>query len=166
MSANTSGTDLTLSGRFNHYSSTYLAPLAHFYARLHSRLYARFGGSRFTTLQGKPVFRLLLTGRKSGEPRPVMLMLVRDGDDLLVCGSNGGHPGVPNWWKNLLTTAAPAVQVGRDTWPVDVRVVTDEAEYEKHWRTLVAAYPDFATYRALSSRRFPMAVLSRAAGNR
>ncbi|NNH75307.1 nitroreductase family deazaflavin-dependent oxidoreductase [Nocardia uniformis] len=153
---------LTLSGRFNHYSSTYIGGVARFYARLHSRLYARFGGTRFTKLQGKPVFRLTVVGRKSGEPRPVMLMLVRDGDDLLVCGSNGGHPGTPNWWRNLIAAPTAHVQVGKESWPVDVRVVEDATEYEKHWRTLVAGYPDFETYRALSPREFPIAVLSRA----
>lgn len=152
---------LTISGRFNHYSTTYLGGVARFYARLHRRLYMHFDGTRFTKLQGKPVFSLKVVGRKSGEPRPVMLMLVRDGDDLLVCGSNGGHPGIPNWWKNMIASPTTEVQVGRESWPVDIRVVEDETEYEKHWRTLVAGYPDFATYRALSERRFPIAVLSR-----
>ncbi|WP_169814941.1 nitroreductase/quinone reductase family protein [Nocardia crassostreae] len=158
----TESTPLTLSGRFNHFSTTRLGRAARFYARLHRRLYDRFGGTRFTTLQGKPVFQLTVTGRKSGESRPVMLMLVRDGDDLLVCGSNGGNPGTPNWWGNLLATDKPEVRVGRESWPVTTHVVTDPAEYEKHWRTLVAGYPDFATYRALSTRRFPIAVLRRA----
>lgn len=152
---------LTLSGRFNHYSTTHLGGVARWYGRLHRRLYDRFGGTRFTTLQGKPVFELIVVGRKSGEPRPVMLMLVRDGDDLLVCGSNGGNPGTPNWWKNLAAAPTAEVKVGKERWPVSVRIVEDEVEYEKHWRTLVAGYPDFETYRALSPRRFPIAVLSR-----
>ncbi|MFI6869807.1 nitroreductase/quinone reductase family protein [Nocardia sp. NPDC050406] len=163
MAGNSGAARLTLSGRFNHYSSTYLGGVARFYARLHRRLYDRFGGTRFTRLQGKPVFRLTVVGRKSGEPRPVMLMLVRDGDDLLVCGSNGGHPGLPNWWKNLAAAGRGEVRVGKQTWPVSVRQVEDPAEYEKHWRTLVAGYPDFETYQALSPRKFPIAVLSRAA---
>ncbi|WP_084524163.1 nitroreductase/quinone reductase family protein [Nocardia inohanensis] len=164
MAGKTSGTgELTLSGRFNHYSSTYLGAVARFYARLHARLYDRFGGTRFTTLAGKPVFRLLVTGRKSGEPRPVMLMLVRDGEDLLVCGSNGGHPELPNWWRNLLATERPEVQVGRERWAVDAQVISDDTEYERLWKVLVAGYPDFATYRELSPRRFPIAVLRRSA---
>ncbi|MEV6070645.1 nitroreductase/quinone reductase family protein [Nocardia sp. NPDC052001] len=162
MAGNSSETgNLTLSGRFNHYSSIYLGFAARAFARLNSRTYARSGGTRGNTLQGKPVFQLIVTGRKSGEPRPVMLMLIRDGDDLLVCGSNGGHPGTPNWWHNLAAQPTARVQVGPDTWPVDVHIVTDDAEYEKHWRTLKAGYPDFHTYAALSTRRFPIAVLTR-----
>ncbi|MEV6774520.1 nitroreductase/quinone reductase family protein [Nocardia sp. NPDC051030] len=163
MSGNDSGTGkLRLTGRFNHFWSTYCGPVARFYGRVHQRLYVRSGGTRFATLEGSPVFRLTVVGRKSGEPKPVMLMLARDGDDVLVCGSNGGNPGKPNWWKNLVAAGKAEVQVGRDSWPVDVRVVADEAEYERHWRTLVAAYPNFATYAVLSERHFPIAVLSRA----
>lgn len=157
----TTSTRLTLAGRFNYLSSTYLGPVTRFYGRLHRRLYNRFGGTRFTTLFGDPVLELIVPGRKSGEPRPVMLMQVWSGEDLLVCGSNGGNPGTPNWWKNLAAVDRAEVRIGRDTFPVDIRVVTDEAEYESHWRTLTAAYAHFDTYRALSSRSFPIAVLSR-----
>ncbi|MFE2959876.1 nitroreductase/quinone reductase family protein [Nocardia tengchongensis] len=160
--SSTDPTPLTLAGRFNYYSSTYLGAVSRFYARVHRRLYNRFGGTRFATLFGDPVFELTVPGRKSGEPRPVMLMLVRSGDDLLVCGSNGGNHGVPNWWKNLLATDKAQVRIGRDTFAVTHRVVTDPAEYEAHWRTLSATYPHFDTYRALSPRTFPIAVLTRA----
>ncbi|MFJ4654067.1 nitroreductase/quinone reductase family protein [Nocardia sp. NPDC088792] len=161
MAANASGTDrLTATGRFNHYASTYLAPVARFYGRLHARLYRLFGGTRFTTLSGAPVFELTVAGRKSGEPRPVMLMLVRDGADFLVYGSNGGHPGTPNWWKNLAAAGTAQVRVGRETHTVTLRVVTDEDEYEKRWRALLEVYPHAAAYRALSSRQFPIGVLS------
>ncbi|MEC3919806.1 nitroreductase/quinone reductase family protein [Nocardia sp. CDC160] len=152
---------LTLQGRFNHFSSTYFGPIARFYGRVHRRLYERFGGTRFGTLFGDPVLELIVPGRKSGVPRPVMLMQVWSGDDLLVCGSNGGNPGTPNWWKNLAAVDTATVRVGRDTFPVSVRIVTDDAEYETHWRTLTAAYAHFDTYRALSPRRFPIAVLTR-----
>lgn len=87
--------NLTLSGRFNHYSSIYLGFAARAFARRNSRVYTSSGGTRGNKLQGKPVFQLIVTGRKSGEPRPVMLMLVRDGDDILVCGSNGAIPALP-----------------------------------------------------------------------
>ncbi|MFE3261376.1 nitroreductase/quinone reductase family protein [Nocardia sp. NPDC059091] len=159
------GTDsgpLTLAGRFNYYSSTHLGAVARFYARLHRRLFDRFGGTRFATLFGHPVLELTVPGRKSGQPRPVMLMLVRSGDTLLVCGSNGGNPGAPNWWKNLLAADHAEVRIGRETFPVTTRVVTDDTEYATHWQTLTAAYPHFTTYRALSPRHFPIAVLARA----
>ncbi|APA97697.1 nitroreductase/quinone reductase family protein [Nocardia seriolae] len=161
----TDSTRLTLAGRFNYFSSTHLGPVTRFYGRVHRRLYDRFQGTRFATLFGDPVLELTVPGRRSGVPRPVMLMQIRSGDALLICGSNGGNPGTPNWWKNLV--AAPdraTVRIGRETFPVTVRFITDEAEYETLWSTLTAGYSHFDTYRALSSRHFPMAALTRVRG--
>lgn len=73
-------------------------------------------GAKGNKMFGKSVFLLETVGRKSGEPRPVMLMLARRGDDLIVVGSNGGNPVTPNWYKNLLAAEKTEVQVGPDRW--------------------------------------------------
>lgn len=64
--------------------------------------YRSSGGTKGNKVMGKPVFLLDVVGRTSGEPRPVMLMLARRGDDLVVIGSNGGNPTTPNWYRNLI----------------------------------------------------------------
>ena len=109
------------------------------------------------------IFLLDVIGRKSGESRPVMLMLAWRGDDLLVTGSRGGHPETPNWYKNLMAAGEAEVQVGADTWSVTARELPEGAEREECWRLLVEAYPDFASYQELTDRRLPVAVLSRVA---
>ncbi|MFX0574831.1 nitroreductase/quinone reductase family protein [Nocardia nepalensis] len=154
-------TQLTLTGRFAHFGSTRLNGISKIQGRVHSKLYARFGGTVFGKWLGRPVFQLTVAGRKSGEPRPVMLMLVRDGVDLLVCGSFGGNHTAPNWWHNLVAAQGGTVRVGRETWPVHARVVTDPDEYAARWQRLVANYPDFPTYQALTTRKLPIAVLTR-----
>ncbi|MEV6280847.1 nitroreductase/quinone reductase family protein [Nocardia sp. NPDC051832] len=154
---------LSVSGRFANFGSTHLTGISKLSGRVHQRLYHRFGGTRFGKWMNRPVFELTVAGRKSGAPRAVILMLVRDGDDLLVCGSFGGRPTAPAWWHNLVAAGGGTVRVGRDSWPVTARVITDPDEYAAHWRTLAAAYPDFTTYQALSPRKLPVAVLSRAA---
>ena len=58
------------------------------------------------------MFCLTVAGRKSGVPRSVVLMLVHDGDDLLVCGSFGGNHTAPNRWHNLVAAKGSHVQVG------------------------------------------------------
>ncbi|MFD3704885.1 nitroreductase/quinone reductase family protein [Nocardia sp. NPDC058658] len=141
--------------------SARLPAMARGAGRLHERMYRRFGGGPAGKWLGRPIFRLTVVGRTSGQPRSVVLMLVRDGDDLVVCGSNGGNPSAPNWWRNLVAAESGEVQLGRDTWPVAVREITDDAEYERLWAVLVAGYPDFATYRELTERRLPIAVLRR-----
>ncbi|MET8779759.1 nitroreductase/quinone reductase family protein [Nocardia sp. NPDC004654] len=152
---------LSFTGRFTHFGSTRMNAISRLQGRLHSRLYARFGGTRFGKWLGRPVFQLTVPGRKTGQPRSVVLMYVPDCDDLLVSGSFGGHPKPPSWWRNLVAAGGGEARVGHESWPVTARVVTDEDEYAARWRVLVAHVPDFATYQALSSRRMPIAVLSR-----
>ena len=118
-------------------------------------------GRKGGKLMGKPTFVLDVVGRKSGKPHPVMLMLVRRDDDLVVCGSRGGHPELPNWYKNLSAAGEAHVEVGADRWAVDFREVDEGAERDACWKLLVASYPDFASYQELTSRRLPIGVLRR-----
>ena len=90
-----------------------------------------------------------------------MLMLVRREGDLLVCGSHGGNPEAPNWYKNLSAAREAHVEVGNDRWAVDYLELEEGPEREECWKLLVAGYPDFATYQELTSRRLPVGVLRR-----
>lgn len=119
-------------------------------------------GSKGNKMFGKPVFLLDVVGRKSGELRPVMLMLVRRGDDLVVVGSNGGNPETPNWYRNLVAAGSASVQVGAERWDVTAREV-DGDERAECWKLAAAAYPDFDTYQQLTDRHIPVAVLARTA---
>ena len=152
---------VTVTGRLANLGSNHLGPVARWQGRVHARLYRRFGGRRWTRWLRRPVFCLTVDGRISGEPRPVMLMLVRRGDDLLVCGSNGGNRVTPNWYRNLMAAGEATVTVGPDSWLVTAREVHGE-EREACWARLVEAYPDFETYAALTDRELPVAVLERA----
>lgn len=151
----------TLTGRVANLMSTRTPGLVNAYSRFQAGRFERTDGTRGAKLRGKPIFRLTVRGRKSGEPRSVMLMLARRGDDLLVCGSQAGTPQAPNWWKNLEAAREATVQVGGERYDVDARVVTDPAERAEAWSLLTAAYPDFAAYQALTDRVLPVAVLTR-----
>ena len=154
----------SLSGRATNVMMNHIAPVARYVSRRQSRLFETSAGTKGAKLMGRPVFRLVVKGRTSGEPRSVMLMLVLRDDDLLVCGSQGGTAQAPNWWKNLLAAGTGTAQVGGETYPVGARVVTDEAERAETWALRTAAYPDFASYQLLTERVLPIAVLSRSAG--
>ena len=153
---------VSFSGRAANIMTRRAPALGRWMTRRQAKQYVQSGGTRGDKLAGKPIFRLTVVGRKSGEPRSVMLMLVRRGDDLLVCGSQAGTPDSPNWWKNLEAAGRATVQVGADEWDVTARVVTDADERAETWQLLTAAYPDFASYQALTDRILPIAVLSRA----
>ena len=150
----------SVSGRVANFFSVRLDRVARAAGRRHVDRFRAGGGTKADTLRGMPVFLLDVVGRSSGEPRPVMLMLIRRGDDLLVCGSNGGNPVAPNWYRNLMAAGEAHVEVGGDRWAVTAREV-DGAEREECWKLLVDGYPDFASYQELTDRRLPVAVLER-----
>jgi deazaflavin-dependent oxidoreductase (nitroreductase family) len=119
---------VSFSGRMAN-TMTRVAPgVAKWFSRRQAATYEKSAGKSAATLNGKPTFRLTVVGRKSGEPRSVMLMLVRRGEDLLVCGSQAGASDAPNWWKTLVATGHAPVQVGPDTFETDARVLTEETE--------------------------------------
>ncbi|WP_185981783.1 nitroreductase/quinone reductase family protein [Skermania sp. ID1734] len=152
---------MTVTGRLANLAMRRAPILGRTATRVQMAVYDRTGGRFGSSLLGSPIFRLNVKGRKTGQLRPVMLMLVRRGDDLLVCGSQGGTPDHPNWWKNLVAAGEAEVQVGTQSWPVDVHVITDPAERADAWDRLVRAYPDFATYAQLTTRALPIAALIR-----
>lgn len=151
---------MTLLGRLNHRASTRLDPVARAAARFHARRHAAGKGQLLSRYFGAPVFALTVVGRRTGEPRTVMLICTRRGDDVVVGGSNGGNPQPPNWYLNLCAAGTAEVQVGRERWPVSARHV-EGAEREECWALLVDTYPDFETYQSLTERRIPVMVLER-----
>lgn len=151
----------TVSGRIANFISTRLRPLQRYGTARHVARYRDSGGTKMAAFNGMPVFLLELVGRRSGEPRPVMLMLVRRGDDLIVVGSNGGNPKAPAWWHNLVAADTATVQVGAERWEVTARVLDEGPEREECWALAVEAYPDFESYQQLTDRRIPVAVLER-----
>ena len=142
--------------------SRHLPKLGAWGTRRQVEQYRSSGGTKGNDMFGKPVFLVEAVGRKTGEPRPVMLMLVERGDDLIVVGSNGGHPVTPNWYRNLIAAEKTEVQVGADRWWTTAREVEGE-ERDECWKLAAKAYPDFDTYQELTDRRIPVAVLERVA---
>lgn len=151
----------SITGRFSHLMSTRFKGAADSMTHRQVARYLASDGQKSNTLMGKPVFLLDVVGRSSAQPRPVMLMLARRGDDLLVCGSNGGNPTTPNWYRNLIAAGGAKVQVGGDRWTVQVRELAEGDEREKCWALLNEAWPQFASYQELTDRRLPVAVLER-----
>jgi deazaflavin-dependent oxidoreductase (nitroreductase family) len=151
----------SITGRMANFMSRYLPALGRMGTRRQIEQFRKSNGAKGNEFMGRPVFLLDVVGRTSGEPRPVMLMLARRGDAVLVTGSNGGNPETPNWYRNLIAAGEAHVEVGPDRWPVTVRELEEGAERDQCWSVLVQAYPDFATYQELTDRRLPVAVLER-----
>lgn len=151
---------MSLLGRANHIVSNHLDPAARAFARFHARRYARGKGRLLARYFGAPVFSLTVRGRRTGEPRTVVLILTRRGDDIIVGGSNGGNHKAPAWYLNLRDAGEAEVQVDGERWPVSMRHA-EGAERDECWRLLVSTYPDFETYQSLTDREIPVVVLER-----
>jgi deazaflavin-dependent oxidoreductase (nitroreductase family) len=90
---------------------------------------------------------LLLTtvGRKSGEPRSVVLPYFEVGGDIAIVGSRGGTPVDPHWAHNLRANPDAEVHMRRRRRRVRTREATGE-ERERLWPELVKQSPVYARY--------------------
>jgi len=102
-------------------------------------------GRVMAKVYGFPVLLLHSTGAKSGQARTSPLLYVRDGDDVMLLGTNFGQPKHPAWTANLLAHPKAAVEIG----PVRLLVVA-ELVHRETWQRIfpsfVAVYPGYANY--------------------
>jgi deazaflavin-dependent oxidoreductase (nitroreductase family) len=112
-------------------------------------------GSAFP--RGVPVCLLTTQGRKSKLPRTTPLLFMMDGERVVLVGSQGGLPGNPQWYSNIL--ADPHVRIQIKGRVQDMRAhVAEPAERAILWERLVAMYRDFATYQTWTTRVIPVVV--------
>jgi len=81
---------------------------------------------RYTALGplGAPTMLLTTKGAVSGQTRTTPLLFARDGDDILVAGSNFGQAHHPAWSKNLIVHPDAVATVGGRAIPVTAELLT------------------------------------------
>lgn len=82
---------------------------------IYRRTNGRIGGKwRIGAGFRKPVPTLLLDhkGRRSGKTFTVPLLYLADGPDVVVVASQGGLPGNPQWYRNLVADPDTVAQLG------------------------------------------------------
>ena len=123
-------------------------------------LYESSGGTKGTTLRdtGLPVVIVTHRGRMTGAIRKTPLMRVKEGDNYILVGSQGGAPKDPAWVHNL--RADPHIELRDETIvrSMFVREVNDMTERARLWTLAVAAYPPYAEYQARTKRQIPVFV--------
>jgi deazaflavin-dependent oxidoreductase (nitroreductase family) len=102
-------------------------------------------GRVMAAVYGFPILTLHTTGAKSGQPRLSPLVYVRDGDDVMLIGTNFGQPKHPGWTANLLAHPDAVVQVGPEHLAVRAELV-DEPTWQRMFPSFVAVYPGYANY--------------------
>ena len=109
---------------------------------------------------GMPVLELTTIGRKSGQPRTVLLTSpLQEGQTIVVVASRGGDDTHPAWFLNLRDH--PQVEVvyqGRPARQMNARVA-DEAERERLWPRVTADHKNYADYQTKTDREIPLVLL-------
>ena len=97
-------------------------------------------------------------GAKSAVKRTTPLVYIRDGDDVVIVGSKGGHPRHPAWFHNLRANPDTSVQIGSKRQAVRARVA-DPQERARLWPKVVEVYAGYDTYQQRTAREIPLVIL-------
>lgn len=130
-----------------------MAPLnTWIYRTSRGRIGARFPG-------GAPICILTTTGRRSGRPRTVPLLFMRDGDDIIVVASKGGMPHHPDWYLNVAANPEVEIEIGDHSERYVARTA-DAEERASLWPRLVEVYSSYDDYQARTDREIPVVICS------
>ena len=111
-------------------------------------------------LLGMPVLELTTKGRKSGQPRAVMLTApVVEGDTLVIVASRGGDDTHPAWFLNLRDD--PEVQVALEGGPAKPyrAEIADTETRARLWPKITADHDNYAGYQTKTDREIPVVLL-------
>jgi deazaflavin-dependent oxidoreductase (nitroreductase family) len=127
---------------------------------IHRLLLKLSGGRAGWTAMDMPVLELTTTGRKSGQPRSVMLTSpLQEGSVLIVVASRGGDDRAPEWLLNLQEN--PDVQVslqGNPSRGMHARVASP-AERERLWPLVTADHKNYGDYQTKTTREIALVLL-------
>jgi F420H(2)-dependent quinone reductase len=116
----------------------------------HTLVYRATHGLVGHRLPGAPPMLLLdHVGAKSGKRRTTPLTYLREGEQLVIVASKGGHPKNPSWFHNLRANPDTTVQVGSRRRPVRARVAT----------RVVDLYGGYRDYQERTDREIPLVIL-------
>ena len=127
---------------------------------LHVRLYRLVGGR----LVGGTSLLLTTMGRRSGQPRVVIVGYLRDGDDVIVADTNIAKPALPSWVLNLCAHPEAEVQLGRERYQARAEFLEGE-DRAGQWDRLVAADPAYDWVQRIAARELHVIRLRRIKGS-
>jgi deazaflavin-dependent oxidoreductase (nitroreductase family) len=119
------------------------------------------GGRIGWTAGDMPVLELTTTGRKSGQPRSVMLTSpLQEDDTMVIVASRGGDDQHPAWFLNLRDH--PEVTVKLKDGPPRTMMATaaSEDERDRMWPIIAGKYKNYAGYQTKTDRQIPLVLLT------
>jgi deazaflavin-dependent oxidoreductase (nitroreductase family) len=128
--------------------------------KVHRALLKITGGRVGWETSKMPVLKLTTVGRKSGEPRTVMLTSpYQKGDTMVVVASKGGDDRHPAWFLNLRDN--PEVEVTTKDQPkrtMTAHIATPEERAEL-WPLIAEKHTNYAGYQTKTVREIPLVLL-------
>ncbi|MEJ3746552.1 nitroreductase/quinone reductase family protein [Actinomycetes bacterium KLBMP 9797] len=118
------------------------------------------GGRVGGMFEGADLVLLTTVGARSGTPRTSPVGYARDGDRILVFGSNAGQDRHPDWYHNLLANPRVTVEVGTETFAA-FAVPVRGAERDRLYAEQGARVPAYAAYQEQTVRVIPVVALYR-----
>lgn len=126
---------------------------------LHKGILKASGGRLGWNALGMPVLELTTIGRKSGEPRTVMLTSpYQEGSTIVIVASRGGDDTQPAWFLNLRDK--PEVEVSMKGKKRPMRATIADAEQRARlWPLVIADHDNYAGYQKKTDREIPLVLL-------
>ena len=126
---------------------------------LHRTILRATGGRVGSSGFGMPVLQLTTIGRKSGEPRTIVLTSpVQEGDALVIVASYGGDNRHPAWFLNLRDNPSVEVEMRGQKRPMRARIASPD-ERAALWPRVTAAYRGYGSYQRRTDREIPLVLL-------
>ncbi len=110
--------------------------------------------------------RLLLlttTGARTGRERTTPMMMIPDGDRLLVVASNAGNPRTPDWYANLVAHPHVVVEAGDERYDATATPLAGE-DRDRAWARVLEVARFFARDQERAGRELPVVALERTGG--
>jgi len=121
----------------------------------------RFSGGRLGwTAADMPVLKLTTIGRRSGQPRSVMLTSPhRDGDRIVIVASKGGEDTHPAWLLNLRENPQVTVSMKGAPGVAMIARVASPEERDRLWLVVTEKQARYAGYQERTDREIPLVLL-------
>ena len=88
-------------------------------------------------------------------------MRVKDGNNYVLVGSQGGAPKDPAWVHNLRANPRIELRDEATVRPMRVRKIEDAAERARLWALAVAVFSPYAEYQTRTNAKFQLLLPSR-----
>lgn len=129
-------------------------------SRVLHRIDLRLRGRPLSTLgTDLPLCYVTVRGRKSGVPRTVPLLHVRDGERVVLIASNWGRRRDPAWALNLEASGVATVVLGNGAPQEMTARQATAAERERYWGEALRFWPVYESYRRRVGRTIRIFVL-------